>query len=567
MKSGGHEMAPRTPPLRIDRAFSSIAFAATVFSLGLWPGVAWGQASDANAGKAVYERKCLLCHGEKGDGKGPAAELLDPKPRDFTSGIYKIRTTAGKAPSDQDLYRVISDGMPGTSMPSWAVLPEKDRWNVVAYVKAFAADKFKEATKKQELPKDVASSADSIKRGKEMFEAIECNKCHGAEGRADGPSRPELKDEWGHPIKPANLTKRWTFRGGGSRTEIATRLAIGVLGTPMPTFIDSVEKPEDIWHLTNYVLSLGPESPGYATLITVTAVSDAIPDDPDADFWKKMAPQNVGLMGQVIQDPRNFNPSIDMVAVRAAWNDKEIAFHLTWDDPTESKPDAATKVFADAITLQFPPKVESGGERPYFLMGNDSDGVYLLRWEQGKGARGGTAVIVPTPGGPTAMRTVLGAVTALVFALGVATFIGLPGATAQGGGGTIEADVKYNGAPQVEKLKVNKDTEKCGTEAVIEKVVVGGNKGLANAVVSVPGAKGAGKATKATIDQHGCKFVPHVIAMNPGHLELKHSDDILHNIHTASTPNPSLNQAQPKFKKVMNEKLEKHEFVKLTCDV
>ncbi len=165
------------------------------------------------------------------------------------------------------------------------------------------------------------------------------------------------------------------------------------------------------------------------------------------------------------------------------------------------------------------------------------------------------------------MRKVLGAVTALVFALGVATFIGLPGATAQGGGGTIEADVKYNGAPQVEKLKVNKDTEKCGTEAVIEKVVVGGNKGLANAVVSVPGAKGVGKATKTTIDQHGCKFVPHVIAMNPGDLELKNSDDILHNIHTYSTANPSINKAQPKFKKVMTEKLEKPEYVKLTCDV
>src|SRR2546428_353773 len=247
MKSGGHEMAPRPPPLRIDRAFSSIALAATVFTLGLWPAFAWGQAGDANAGKAVYERKCLLCHGEKGDGKGPAAELLDPKPRDFTSGIYKIRTTAGQAPQRPDLHRGIS-------------------------------------------------------------------------GR-----------------------KRWTFRGGGSRTEIATRLAIGVLGTPMPTFIDSVEKPEDIWHLTNYVLSLGPESPGYATLITVTAVSDAIPDDPDADFWKKMAPQNVGLMGQVIQDPRNFNPSIDMVAVRAARNDKGIAVHLTWDHPSESQPDPATK--------------------------------------------------------------------------------------------------------------------------------------------------------------------------------------------------------------------------------
>src|SRR5262249_61862854 len=116
-------------------------------------------------------------------------------------------------------------------------------WNVVAYVKAFAADKFKDAAKKQELPKDVASSADSIKRGKEMFEAIECNKCHGAEGRADGPSRPELKDEWGHPIKPANPTKRWTFRGGASRADVATRPATGGPRTPMPTFIDSGAKP------------------------------------------------------------------------------------------------------------------------------------------------------------------------------------------------------------------------------------------------------------------------------------------------------------------------------------
>ncbi len=164
------------------------------------------------------------------------------------------------------------------------------------------------------------------------------------------------------------------------------------------------------------------------------------------------------------------------------------------------------------------------------------------------------------------MRKVLGAVTALVFALGAATIIGLPGATAQGGG-TIEAEVKYGGPAQVEKLKVNKDTEKCGTEALIEKVVVGGNKGLANAVVSVPAAKSGGKAVKVTIDQHGCKFVPHVVAMNPGELELKNSDDILHNIHTYSTANPSINKAQPKFKKVMTEKLEKPEYVKLTCDV
>jgi DMSO reductase family type II enzyme heme b subunit len=357
---------------------------------------------DASAGKSVYERKCALCHGVKGDGKGPAADLLLPKPRDFTTGIYKIRTTAIKIPSDQDLFKVITDGMPGTSMPPWAVLSEKDRWNLVAYLKTFAPDKFKEAPKKLELPKEVASSPESLKRGKEMFEAIECNKCHGTDGRGDGPSRPELKDEWGTPIAPANLTTPWHFRGGAARVDIATRLANGILGTPMPSFIDSVEKPEDVWHLANYILSLGPGAMKYATLVTVTAVSDAIPDDPTAALWTKIAPNHIPLMGQVIVDPRNFNPAIDMVSVRAVYNDKEIAFHLTWDDPTQSVEDAAKKTFADAVSLQFPPALPPGPERPYFLMGDGSDAVYLLRWEGGKGVveatANGPAKISPAPG-------------------------------------------------------------------------------------------------------------------------------------------------------------------------
>ena len=162
------------------------------------------------------------------------------------------------------------------------------------------------------------------------------------------------------------------------------------------------------------------------------------------------------------------------------------------------------------------------------------------------------------------MRTALTASTAIALGLGAAIwFVSAAGAQ---GGGTIEAEVKYNGAPDIEKLKINKDPEQCGTEAVIEKVVVGGNKGLANAVVSVPGAKGATK-TKAVIDQKGCKFVPHVVTMQPGEIEIKNSDGILHNIHTYSTANPAINKAQPKFRKTMTEKLEKPEVVKFTCDV
>jgi plastocyanin len=158
-------------------------------------------------------------------------------------------------------------------------------------------------------------------------------------------------------------------------------------------------------------------------------------------------------------------------------------------------------------------------------------------------------------------------VLSIVALIGAAIMLaGGPRLAGAQGGGTVEVEVKYNGAPQVEKLKVNKDTEKCGTETSIDKVVVGSNKGLANAVASAPGAKSA-KAVKGVIDQHGCKFVPHVVLMTPGEIEIKNSDDILHNIHTYSTANPALNKAQPKFKKTMTEKFEKPEMIKVTCDV
>jgi plastocyanin len=160
-----------------------------------------------------------------------------------------------------------------------------------------------------------------------------------------------------------------------------------------------------------------------------------------------------------------------------------------------------------------------------------------------------------------------GVTAGAALALVAGAVIWWAGSAGAQGGGTVEVEVKYNGAAVVEKLKVNKDTEKCGTEAVLEKVLVGPNKGLANAVASVPGVKGPATKTKAVIDQKGCKFIPHVVVMQPGEIDIKNSDDILHNIHTYSTANPPINKAQPKFRKTMTEKFEKPEVIKFTCDV
>ena len=129
-------------------------------------GLAWAQqAGDPAQGKVIYEKKCILCHGEKGDGNGPVASLLDPRPRDFTKAKYKIRTTpSGQAPTDADLFHVISEGMPGTSMPAWKTLSEKDRRDLVVYLKTFAADAYAQAPKVAELPKEATSSKESIAR-------------------------------------------------------------------------------------------------------------------------------------------------------------------------------------------------------------------------------------------------------------------------------------------------------------------------------------------------------------------------------------------------------------------
>jgi len=107
-------------------------------------------------GKAVYEQHCAACHGLIGDGHGPASVWLSPKPRNFNLGLFKIQSTPfGSLPTDDDLFQTITRGMPGRSMPSFVYLGEKERREVVQYVKYLTAvvegghrlNKFEQAAK------------------------------------------------------------------------------------------------------------------------------------------------------------------------------------------------------------------------------------------------------------------------------------------------------------------------------------------------------------------------------------------------------------------------------------
>jgi mono/diheme cytochrome c family protein len=93
--------------------------------------------SDEQGGKhGLYRRHCVHCHGISGDGYGPTAAILNPYPRDYRSGIYKFKSTYSAArPTNQDLRRIIHEGIPGTAMPSFALLPPDEIAALVEYVK------------------------------------------------------------------------------------------------------------------------------------------------------------------------------------------------------------------------------------------------------------------------------------------------------------------------------------------------------------------------------------------------------------------------------------------------
>ena len=139
--------------------------------------------------------------------------------------------------------------------------------------------------------------------------------------------------------------------------------------------------------------------------------------------------------------------------------------------------------------------------------------------------------------------------------------------------GDIVGKVRYAGtAPAPAKIAVTKDQAVCGKVShTDESLVVGADKGVMYVVVKVADPKDGKKMTpakKPSLDQNGCKFVPHVEIVPAGaEIDIVNSDGILHNIHSFPKNNPPFNKAQPKFKKVMPATFSKADIVQIKCDV
>jgi mono/diheme cytochrome c family protein len=212
-----------------------------------------------------YRRYCLVCHGAMGDGNGESAKWFDPpmfpKPRDFTLAVFECRSTpTGTLPTDEDLFDTIARGIDRSNMPPWNTFTKQQRADLVAWIKHYSPRwQSEKAGTPIQIPAEPEITPERVKAGEEVFGRVQCWKCHGVEGRGNGPSASTLQDDLGRPILPYDFTSGARPKCGSTDKDLYRIFMTGLDGTPMPSFADNI-KPDEAWDLVFYLRTLQPHN-------------------------------------------------------------------------------------------------------------------------------------------------------------------------------------------------------------------------------------------------------------------------------------------------------------------
>ncbi len=349
-------------------------------------------------GQALFAKQCAICHGDTGDGAGKFAYLMNPRPRNLQQGKFKLATTENQIPTDDDLLRTISRGMPGSAMPPWGHLPRSDLEALVEYVRQLNV----EATRRQ-LQRDAAEGSrkpeeletelarrtqpdsavrvppepafDEVRwfRGRRIY-LESCASCHGVDGN---PVAEEIKeDEEGYPVPPRSFVNG-IFKGGSEGHQLYARIAKGMRGTPMPAS-EGNYAPDEMWDLIHYVQSLaraGAQERAQLGQGTITApnIRGPLPDGPTDAAWDQARPLYVGLTPLWWTEER-----VEGIVVQALHNGEDLALRFSWIDPTLDDSGVRQTEFRDAVGVQF-----SLTSDPPFYMGDPGKhgGVNIWMWK------------------------------------------------------------------------------------------------------------------------------------------------------------------------------------------
>lgn len=338
-------------------------------------------------GKRTYETQCAPCHGRAGDGQGEAAYLLYPKPRNFVAAKYRLVSTWDYVPTDEDLFRTISRGMPGSAMPPWAHLPERTRWGLAHYVKSFASQPLEISKDHQpesatdtpsgkvQVPPEPSYTPQAEARARQLF-LTACAGCHGPQGKGDGQQKQE--DSEGFPTRPRDLTAG-IYKGSPEPEQVYSRIVAGLPGSPMPSH--SYLYGNDAWHLVHYVRQLSSEEQRTRAemkrlRITARRVGK-LPGHPDAALWKEAQPVELHLMPLWWRDDRP-----ETLMVRALHDGQGLALRLAWSDATHDHAPLRAQDFGDAAAVQF----SLHQDPPFFAMGEAARAVNIWMWKAEKQA-------------------------------------------------------------------------------------------------------------------------------------------------------------------------------------
>lgn len=348
------------------------------------------------AGKQLYGNYCAECHGDQGDGNGPAARFLYPRPRNFRQPRFRVVTTNNLIPSDEDLLQVITRGMPGSAMLSFAHLSEADRKTLVGHLRSLTRAGILEQQKAEQgnsvnpadleqavdqllqpgpavvLPSDVpAAGPESIARGAKLYASAGCVSCHGQTGKGDGTQ--EQRDDMGMPIRPRDLTRGF-FKGGHEPRQLFARILLGMPGSPMPA--SPKTSPAELVDLVNFVLSLSDAERRASVehkrqLVVAKRVQESLDREIPESAWLQAKPVAIVL------SPLWWREFIDpQLQVAALHNGKSLAVRLSWRD--ESCNDAITlpQDFEDMAAVQ----LFKGSPEPFLGMGAADKRLDLWLW-------------------------------------------------------------------------------------------------------------------------------------------------------------------------------------------